>query len=92
VNVQDGKGGAPLMGGVAPGAAGLEMATVLWPVAPDQMDCKGIAVGLVEWKETDVIELAITVTTGLAGAKEKKKRQHPTSRRFSPRSPGTYVT
>ena len=68
-DVQEGKGGAPLIGGDAPGVAGVEMATVLWPEAPDQIDCRGTAVGLLEWRDTNVNEVGV----GEGLVKEKKK-------------------
>lgn len=72
-DVQEGKGGAPLIGGDAPGVAGVEMATVLWPEAPDQIDCRGTAVGLLEWRDTNVNEVG--VGEGLVKEKKKARRQ-----------------
>jgi hypothetical protein len=54
-NIHDGKGGAPLTGGVAPGWAGEERLWVGWPVRTELIDVNGRAVGFVECSDARVV-------------------------------------
>lgn len=54
-DVHDGNGGAPLMGGVAPGVAGWDRLWVGWLDAAELMEVSGTAVGFVECSDAKVV-------------------------------------